>query len=283
MSRTEPRHSKSVPSHDKGSAPEKATRTERASRDEESRGAAPRPAITAMERALDHTFADKALLETALCHPSLVDVRKISYERLEFLGDAVLGLVIAEHLYHLFPDADEGELTRIKSSVVSRAALAHLGKRLKIVDHLDMGKGMQKQGPVPRSVAANATEALIGALHVDAGLEKAKQFVLGQLGDLIRRSSIKRSATNHKSLLQLHTQRLALGTPTYELLTTTGPDHERTFEVRATLGGRAFPSAKGANKKRAEQRAAKLALRILEAEEKGGAVPKDEADEDEPA
>jgi ribonuclease-3 len=263
--------------HSSGDRPKPSSRSAKGS------ASAALSAPTAIEHSLGHVFADKSLLETALCHPSLVDVRKISYERLEFLGDAVLGLVIAEHLYHRFPDADEGELTRIKSSVVSRAALAHLGKRLKIVDHLDMGKGMQNQGPIPRSVAANATEALIGALHVDAGLERAKQFVLEQLGDLIRRSSIKRSATNHKSLLQLHTQRLALGTPTYETLKTSGPDHERTFEVRATLGGRVFPSATGANKKRAEQRAAKLALRILESEEKGSAPPRIEPDDEEDA
>jgi len=102
--------------------------------------------------------------------------------------------------------------------------------------------------------------------------------VLRHLGDLIRRSSTKRPASNHKSLLQLHTQRLALGTPTYQVLAVTGPDHERTFEMRALLNDRVFPSAIGANKKKAEQRAAKLALRILEAEEKGLAAPAPDAD-----
>jgi ribonuclease-3 len=226
-----------------------------------------------MEQLLGRPFRDRALLKTALTHPSMRDFAKVSYERLEFLGDAVLGLVIAEHVYHRFPESDEGELTRIKSSVVSRAALAHLGKRLRIAEHLVMGKGMHNQGPVPRSVTANATEAMIGALYVDSGFDPAKEFVLRHLGDLIRRSSTKRPASNHKSLLQLHTQRLALGTPTYEVLAVSGPDHERTFEMRALLNGRVFPSAIGANKKKAEQRAAKLALRILEAEEKGLAAP----------
>lgn len=228
--------------------------------------ALPEAALAAMEKALGHVFADRALLEMALTHPSLSDVKHVSYERLEFLGDAVLGLVIAAHLYHLFPDADEGELTRIKSSVVSRAALAHLGKRLRVAEHLLMAKGMHHQGPVPRSVASNATEALIGALYIDAGFEPARAFVLGQLGDLIRRSSTKRAATNHKSLLQLHTQDLGLGTPTYEIVRTEGPDHERVFEVRTVLQGRVFPSAIGQSKKRAEQRAAKNALRELKAE-----------------
>ena len=159
------------------------------------------PTLVAMEESIGHGFRDRSLLATALTHPSLIDVKGVSYERLEFLGDAVLGLVIAEHLYHKFPDADEGELTRIKSSVVSRAALAHLGKRLRIAERLLMAKGMHQQGPVPRSVASNASEAVIGALYCDAGLEKAKQFVLEQLGDLIRRSSTKRAATNHKSCL----------------------------------------------------------------------------------
>ncbi len=229
----------------------------------------PAAALAAVEKALGHVFADQELLATALTHPSMIDVKKVSYERLEFLGDAVLGLVIADHLFRLFPDADEGELTRIKSSVVSRAALFHLGKRLRLADHLLMAKGMHQQGPVPRSVASNATEALIGALYCDAGMTKARDFVLSQLGDLIRRSSTKRAATNHKSLLQLHTQELGLGAPTYEIVRTAGPDHERTFEVRAVLQGRVFPSATGSNKKRAEQRAARIALHELQTEQLG--------------
>ncbi len=241
-------------------------RDENGGREHELPDTLPATAIAAMEQALGHAFADRQLLITALTHPSMIDMTTVSYERLEVLGDAVLGLVIADHLYRRFPDADEGELTRVKSSVVSRAALAHLGKRLRVVDHLRLAKGMLQQGPIPRSVASNATEALIGALYCDAGIEKARAFVLAQLGDLIRRSSTKRPATNHKSLLQLHTQQLGLGTPTYELLTTAGPDHERTFEVRTVLNGRSVPSAFGANKKKAEQRAAKNALRELKAE-----------------
>ncbi len=253
-------------------------RDESSGREHEFADALPAAALAAMEKAIGHVFANPQLLITALTHPSMIDMTKVSYERLEFLGDAVLGLLIAEHLYHLFPDADEGELTRVKSSVVSRAALAHLGKRLHIVDHLLMAKGMLQQGPIPRSVASNATEALIGALYVDAGIDKAREFVVVQLGDLIRRSSIKRAATNHKSLLQLHTQQLGLGTPTYELMTTAGPDHERTFEVRTVLNGRSFPPAFGANKKKAEQRAAKNALRELKAE-----LPPDSDDDEDDA
>jgi ribonuclease-3 len=264
MTRPEPRKSSSGPPRSRPSA----------GTDEH-----PAAALAAIESGLDHVFADKSLLVTALTHPSMSDMKKVSYERLEFLGDAVLGLVIAEHLYHRFPDADEGELTRIKSSVVSRAALFHLGKRLRVADHLLMAKGMHHQGPVPRSVASNATEALIGALYCDAGMEKARAFVLEQLGALIRRNSTRRAATNHKSLLQLHTQNLGLGTPTYEIVKTDGPDHERTFEVRTILHGRAFPSATGPNKKRAEQRAAKLALRELKAEVPNGDDEVDQPDE----
>ena len=225
--------------------------------------AIPEAGLVAMEAALQHRFRDRDLLITALTHPSMIDMTHVSFERLEFLGDAVVGLVIGEHLYRLYPGADEGELTRIKSSCVSRTALGHLGRRLRVVDHLRMAKGMLHQGPIPRSVASNAAEALIGAIYLDGGIEVARQFVLRELGSFIRRGSTKRPATNHKSLLQIQTQELGLGTPSYEVLSVSGRDHERTFEVRARLGKRTFPPASGPNKKRAEQRAAKNALRAL--------------------
>lgn len=220
------------------------------------------------QQLLGHRFTQPELLLEALLHPSMREQEHASYERLEFLGDSVLGLIVADLLFHRFPDSAEGELTRIKSMVVSRAALAGLGRRLRLGEVLLLGKGMQGQ-ELSRAVIANATEALIGALYEDGGFEAARRFVLEHLGPRVERSVARRDSVNHKSLLQEFTQQLGHGTPTYEVLAVHGPDHERSFDVRAVLERRTFPTARGNSKKAAEQRAARIALRILESESDG--------------
>ena len=227
------------------------------------------PMIEEAEAILGHLFVRRALLVEALLHPSMREREDASYERLEFLGDAVLGLVVAEDLFHRFPDSDEGELTRVKSMVVSRAALAKMGRSLRIADLLILGKGMQHHEAIPRSVIANCTEALIGAVYVDAGLEAAREFVMSRLDDRIRQAVRRRDVVNHKSSLQQWAQKRGLGTPIYQVQDVRGPDHERTFQVFAVVDGREFLPSKGLSKKAAEQRAARTALRLLEAESAG--------------
>jgi ribonuclease-3 len=221
-----------------------------------------RPLLEAMQQTLGYRFKTGELLLKALIHPSMRDLTKFSYERLEFLGDAVLGLVVAEHLFQKYPGFDEGELTRIKSTVVSRTALARLGRKLSVADQLVLGKGM-RSATLPRSVLANATEALLGALYLDGGLEETRRFILEHLSDLIVHAEEPRRSRNHKSMLQHLTQRQGRGTPTYRILSVSGPDHSRTFEVCALIGERSFPAASGPSKKIAEQRAARNALRVL--------------------
>lgn len=225
--------------------------------------------LLAIQERIGHVFRDPRLLREALTHPSLRETSEVDYERLEFLGDAVLGLIAAEHLYERFPRSDEGELTRIKSALVSRTAMARLGRRLGLGDVLLLGKGMQS-GRVPRSVTANATEAVIGAVFLDGGLEAARAFVLRHVREAIETVVKRQGRQNPKSLLQELTQRRALGLPAYRLLTVTGPEHGKLFEVCAVVGEREFTSCTGASKKLAEQRAARLALRTLEAELDGG-------------
>ncbi len=221
-------------------------------------------AVRPVEELLGHEFKDRRLLVMALTHPSAIETARVSYERLEFLGDAVLGLVASQHLYQRFPDLDEGELTRIKSSVVSRTSLSKIGRKLDLARYLRLGKGMQ--GAVPRSVISNCVESLLGALYIDAGYDTARRFVLEHLADSMLKVESGRGSRNLKSQLQHLTQKLGLGTPAYRLITAAGPDHERIFEVCAAVGERNFQSARGSSKKLAEQRAARLALRQLETE-----------------
>ncbi len=225
-----------------------------------------RQALDHIEQTMDYGFTDRRLLLEALTHPSHRETADYHYERLEFLGDAVLGLIVGEHLFREFPGSDEGELTRVKSMVVSRAALAQVGRRLGIPDHVILGKGMLGQDSLPRSVVANSTEALIGAVYLDGGMEPARQFVLREMEPRIRRALQAGRSQNYKSLLQQLTQRQGSGTPTYQLLSVTGPDHEKTFEIAAVVENRRFPPSFGASKKIAEQKAAKTALRALESE-----------------
>lgn len=222
--------------------------------------------LRSMEERVGHAFADQELLREALTHPSMRDTAPLSYERMEFLGDAVLGLVTAQYLYQRFPESDEGELTRIKSAVVSRTSMAEIGKELEVDRHLILSKGMIQQGPLPSSVVANAMEALIAAVYLDGGMEPARRLILGQIASRIDRVVRRRRSHNYKSMLQQLTQRLDSTVPTYKVLSVSGPDHERQFTICACLGSREFPPASGSSKKVAEQRAARLALRILESE-----------------
>jgi ribonuclease III len=212
------------------------------------------------QHALDYTFRDPAHLRAALTHASGADHRLASNERLEFLGDAILGAVVCDLLYRQFPEYLEGELTRVKSAVVSRQTCAKVSRELGFDEFLILGKGIGSQGPTPASVLADVFESLVGAIYIDGGMEAARRFIVRHMGPEIDATVTGRGAVNYKSNLQQAAQRQFGATPTYLVLDEKGPDHSKCFKVAAQVGRQRFPAAWGPNKKDAEQRAALNAL-----------------------
>jgi ribonuclease-3 len=212
-----------------------------------------------VERRLGFRFQDESLLADALTHSSVKTEVQPSNERLEFLGDAVIGLVVSDFLYDSFPEKDEGDLTRIKSVVVSTDALANEARRLKLQEAIEVGRGMRKDG-IPSSILADVFEAVAGAIYLDGGIEHARRFVLNNLAPAIERVLGARSGRNWKSLLQQYTQRVYMVTPTYEVARAIGPDHVKEFEVVALVKGEVRGAGRGRSKKIAEQEAAHAAL-----------------------
>ncbi len=215
---------------------------------------------------LDHQFQQPALLRGALTHASGADHRLASNERLEFLGDAILGAVVCSWLYNEYPGWLEGGLTRIKSVVVSRRTCAKIARRLHLDDFLVLGKGMGPAAQTPDSVLAAVFEALIGALYIDGGMPAAQAFIERHLAPEIALAADDQAGENHKSHLQQSAQRQFGETPTYLLLDEKGPDHSKCFKISAQIGTRQYPAAWGPNKKDAEQRAARNALSELAGE-----------------
>lgn len=228
--------------------------------------AAPPDKLVRCEERLAYVFQDKALLRNALTHASSADHRLASNERLEFLGDAILGMVTCEMLFRKYPEFLEGDLTRIKSVVVSRQTCAKLSRMLGLDEFLFVGKGMTSSGGVPQSVMANVFEALIAAIYLDGGEQQARDFVKKYVGPEIALAVTGQIGDNYKSLLQQVAQRRFGETPSYQLVAERGPDHSKCFKVEAVLTGKSFPPAWGKNKKDAEQRAACNALSDLNGE-----------------
>ncbi|MEI8195014.1 MAG: ribonuclease III [Phycisphaerae bacterium] len=212
---------------------------------------------------LGYEFHDQELLREALTHASVADNRLDSNERLEFLGDSVLGLVVCHRLFELFPEYLEGDMTKLKSAVVSRATCAAVSNAIGLTDLILVGKGMSARGDRPSSLAAGAYESIVAAIYLDGGYEAARQFILAHMDPWIREFAATSHQDNYKSLLQQYAQQHLNGSPQYELLDEKGPDHSKCFEVRVVIAGRAFNSAWGPAKKPAEQRAAQNALEEL--------------------
>lgn len=216
--------------------------------------------LEACQASIGYRFRDINLLKAALRHASSADHRRDSNERMEFLGDAVLGLIVCAALYERLPNALEGDMTKIKSAVVSRRTCARVAQRLHLTDGLVVGQGMDNGEQLPRSLAAGTLEAVIAAIYLDGGLEPAREFVLRHLDGELRKATESQHQFNYKSQLQQWAQREMNATPLYELLDEKGPDHAKCFEIAVTIGDRRFPSAWGPSKKEAEQKAAQLAL-----------------------
>lgn len=214
------------------------------------------------QKLVGYTFQCEALLAVGLTHSSVAATRQESNERMEFLGDAVLGLVVCHQLYQRHADLSEGQMTKIKSAVVSRQTCAEISDKLGISDLLYLGKGVS-HAQIPSSMAAAVFESVIGAIYLDGGLEPAKRFILHNVQPFIDEALANEHQSNYKSLLQQYAQRHWGGTPEYQVLDEKGPDHSKCFEVGVTVEGRNFPSAWGMSKKEAEQEAARLALEQL--------------------
>ncbi len=218
------------------------------------------------EDVLEYEFRSRELLQQALTHASIARTRSDSNERLEFLGDAILGSVVCEELFQRYPDSPEGELTRIKSVLVSRATCAKVTHELNLDDFLLLGKGLTSSVRIPGSIAAAVFESLIGAMYLDGGRDIARDFILRCLDDLIPRVAESTAGVNYKSLLQQHAQQSHGETPVYQVLDEKGPDHSKCFQVSAAIGQRTYAAAWGPSKKEAEQLAAKNALTQLESQ-----------------
>ena len=213
------------------------------------------------ETILDYQFNDQAFLRSALTHASGADHRLASNERLEFLGDAILGAIVCELLYLKFPEYLEGELTRIKSVVVSRRTCAKISERLGFDEFLILGKGMGTQDQTPSSVLSDVFESLVGAIYLDGGMDAAKRFIIKHIEAEIDETVGGHMGNNYKSNLQHVAQRQFGETPTYLLLDEKGPDHSKCFKIAAQIQGPSLSGPPGdRNKKDAEQRAAMNAL-----------------------
>ncbi|MBA7674624.1 Ribonuclease 3 [subsurface metagenome] len=213
-----------------------------------------------IEQVVDYKFSNGNLLVKALTHSSAVDNRLLSNERLEFFGDSVLSAIICQTLYERLPAYLEGDLTKVKSMLVSRRNCARIAKELGLQKYLKVGKGMASSRALSGSLAAGLLEAIIAIIYIDGGLEAARSFVLKTFGSLIDRADANQSQGNFKSLLQQYAQQQFNTTPVYGLLDEKGPDHDKCFETEVVIGERHFPSAWGTNKKEAEQKAAFNAL-----------------------
>ena len=228
------------------------------------------------EAAIGYTFADAKLLEEALTHSSMsgetpeVDVEsngaklpKSNNERMEFLGDAVLGLCVCTSLYRKYPHLREGDMTKIKSHAVSRETCAAVARKLGLEKHLILGKGMLMSRTLPTSLGAAALESVIGAIYLDGGYDVAAKFIEPLFGPVIDQAARSGHQQNFKSVLQQYAQQELGGTPQYRILDEQGPDHAKAFKICVEVGGRKFEACWGATKKKAEQDAALIALKEL--------------------
>ena len=225
-----------------------------------------RDEFDALEQAIDYRFRDRGLLEHAMTHTSRanedVSGGVIDNESLEFLGDAILGFIVADTLFREFPLYNEGQKSKVKAALVSTATLARQAARLAIGEHLLLGRGEEKTGGRRKqALLADSYEALIAAIYLDGGVEQVRAFILREFAPLL--DDVRREGTagnDSKSALQEYLQSRDQSLPEYRLTGTLGPDHHKLFQVEVSVGGEALAQATGASKKEAKQEAARLAL-----------------------
>ena len=222
--------------------------------------------IKDLENAIGYRFRNIQLLQNALTHSSYANERwhnsLLSNERLEFLGDSVLGMLVAEYLYKTFPDRPEGELTRMRADMVCEHTLATVANKICLGDHLMLGHGEERLGGRSReSILADATESVIAACFLDGGLEAAQQFV--QKFILVEVPVTRLNNVDYKTALQELVQQKKNQVLSYALVGQSGPDHDKQFDVAVSLNGSVVGVGSGRSKKRAEQMAAKSAMENL--------------------
>ena len=224
-------------------------------------------AVLRCESSLNYEFKDRAFLLHAITHASIANTRQLSYERLEFLGDSLLGFVVSEYLFQQYPVWLEGDLTTVKSSVVSRKTCAQIGGDLELEKCLVVGKGVGSKGKVPMSLLANAFESIVAAIYLDGGMETLKRILLPLIAPKVIAAIEGALEVNYKAELQQYSQKRYKLPPVYELVDSRGPDHEKWFKVAAKVNKKQFFAAWGKNKKQAEQRAAANALALIAGDE----------------
>lgn len=223
----------------------------------------PEPIVRKLEEEIQHRFRNREFLYQALTHSSARNRERDCNERMEFLGDSILGLVISEYLYHHFPESEEGTLSMIKSVVVSAKTLSVKARDLELDGLIVVGRGLSEKRAIPKSLLCNAYEALIAAIYLDGGLAPAKTFILQNLESSIVEVVGNRHEKNYKSILQDHAQRTWTTIPVYRVLRELGPDHGKFFQMAVEMNGNRYGPAWGKSKKEAEQRAARTALVTL--------------------
>ena len=211
------------------------------------------------EQSLQYQFHDQALLLRCLTHASVAKIRLDSNERLEFLGDAIMGAIVCDQLFSMYPDSTEGELTRVKSVVVSRTSCAKISADLGLDRCLQLGKGLSDHDTIPSSIMAAVFESLVAGVYLDGGFDAVSKLVRRVVIPEIERTVETSHGKNYKSLLQQLAQKSNRGIPIYDLLDEKGPDHSKCFKISVRIGTDSFAAAWGPNKKEAEQCAAQNA------------------------
>ncbi len=221
--------------------------------------------MDSLEKQLGYTFKDKQLLIEALTHKSYK--QPYDNERLEFLGDAVLDLIVGEYLYKNFPTSDEGKLSKIRASLVNENGFNMLANVLGLGEHIFLSNAEENnEGRTKPSLLSNAFEALMGAIYLEAGLHKVQEIMISLLEENYEEISLDSLFRDYKTTLQELTQARFSETPEYRLVGSSGPDHKKEFEVAVIIEGREYARALGKSKKIAQQEAAFIAIEILQKE-----------------
>jgi ribonuclease-3 len=228
------------------------------------------PRVLDCERRIRYFFRTPSLLLRALTHASATSQTVDNYERLEFLGDAVLDVVISEILFERFPEWREGELTEVRARVVNRETLAEIGAAAGLDACLVTGAGVTGRKPLPGSVIAGCFEAVIGAVYLDGGLDAARTVIRHLAGAAVTTAALGGYDRNYKAKLQEYAQSTQGVTPSFRLLASEGPEHGKTFLVAAAIGDEEVGRGRGKSKKEAEREAARDALARLEVDGVGG-------------